>query len=41
MSPMSISISVQSIKKVFGRNPVRDGVTLDFSSGLMHGVIGP
>ena len=38
---MSISISVQSIKKVFGATPALDSVTLDFSSGLMHGVIGP
>jgi ABC-2 type transport system ATP-binding protein len=38
---MSISISVQSVKKVFGRSPALDGVTLDFSPGLMHGVIGP
>jgi ABC-2 type transport system ATP-binding protein len=38
---MSISISVQNVKKVFGRNPALDSVTLDFSSGLMHGVIGP
>ena len=38
---MSIAISVQSIKKVFGRTPVLDGGTLYFSSGLMHGVIGP
>jgi ABC-2 type transport system ATP-binding protein len=38
---MSISISVQGITKVFGRSPALDGVTLDFSSGLMHGVIGP
>ncbi len=38
---MPISISVQSITKVFGTSPALDGVTLDFSSGLMHGVIGP
>ena len=38
---MSISISVQGIKKVFGATPALDSVTLDFSSGLMHGVIGP
>ncbi len=38
---MSISISVENVKKVFGRNPALDSVTLDFSSGLMHGVIGP
>jgi drug efflux transport system ATP-binding protein len=41
MSFMAISISIQSIKKVFGKNPALDGVTLDFSSGIMHGVIGP
>ncbi len=38
---MPISISVQGIKKIFGKNPALDGVALDFSSGLMHGVIGP
>ena len=38
---MSISISVQGIKKVFNRNPALDRVTMDFSAGLMHGVIGP
>ncbi len=41
MSQMPISISVQGVTKVFGKNPALDGVTLDFSSGLMHGVIGP
>ena len=38
---MPISISVQGVRKVFGKSPALDGVTLDFSSGLMHGVIGP
>jgi ABC-2 type transport system ATP-binding protein len=38
---MPISISVQGVTKVFGTSPALDGVTLDFSSGLMHGVIGP
>jgi ABC-2 type transport system ATP-binding protein len=38
---MPISISVQGIIKVFGKNPALDGITLSFSSGLMHGVIGP
>jgi ABC-2 type transport system ATP-binding protein len=38
---MPISISVQGVTKVFGGHPVLDGMTLDFSSGLMHGVIGP
>lgn len=41
MSPVPISISVQGVTKVFGTSPALDGVTLDFSSGLMHGVIGP
>jgi ABC-2 type transport system ATP-binding protein len=36
-----ISISVQDVTKVFGTSPALDGVSLDFSSGLMHGVIGP
>ncbi len=38
---MPISISVQGITKIFGGTPALDGMTLDFSSGLMHGVIGP
>jgi ABC-2 type transport system ATP-binding protein len=41
MSQMPVSISVHGIRKVFGTNPALDGVTLEFSSGLMHGVIGP
>lgn len=41
MSLIPISISVQGVTKVFGTSPALDGVTLDFSSGLMHGVIGP
>jgi len=38
---MPISISVQNVKKVLGKTVALDGVSLDFSSGLMHGVIGP
>jgi ABC-2 type transport system ATP-binding protein len=38
---MDISISVREIKKVFGENTALDGVSLDFPSGLMHGIIGP
>jgi ABC-2 type transport system ATP-binding protein len=38
---MPISIAVQGVTKVFGASPALDGVSLDFSSGLMHGVIGP
>lgn len=41
MLQLPISISVQGVTKVFGKNPALDGMTLDFSSGLMHGVIGP
>jgi drug efflux transport system ATP-binding protein len=41
MSQPSLSISTKGITKVFGRIPALDGVTLDFASGLMHGVIGP
>lgn len=41
MSLIPISISAQGVTKVFGTSPALDGVTLDFSSGLMHGVIGP
>jgi ABC-2 type transport system ATP-binding protein len=38
---MPISISVHGIRRLFGSNTVLNGVSLDFSSGLMHGVIGP
>jgi ABC-2 type transport system ATP-binding protein len=38
---MPVSISAHGIRKVFGTNPALDGVTLEFSSGVMHGVIGP
>lgn len=40
MSQTPISISVRGIKKIFGTNPALNGVTLEFSSGVMHGVIG-
>jgi len=36
-----VSISVQGIRKTFKMILALDGVTLDFSSGMMHGVIGP
>jgi ABC-2 type transport system ATP-binding protein len=41
MSYLPVSISAHGIRKVFGTNPALDGVTLEFSSGVMHGVIGP
>jgi ABC-2 type transport system ATP-binding protein len=41
MSQLPISISVQGVTKRFGENPVLDNVSLVFSAGLMHGVIGP
>ncbi len=41
MSEKLISISVQEIRKVFGTNFALDRVSLEFSCGLMHGVIGP
>jgi ABC-2 type transport system ATP-binding protein len=36
-----ISITVREIHKMFGSNPALAGVSMDFSSGVMHGVIGP
>ena len=36
-----ISIRVQDVRKSFGVCVALDGVNLDFSAGLMHGVIGP
>ena len=41
MPEMPVSIFVRKVRKVFGRTSVLDGVTLEFSPGLMHGVIGP
>ncbi len=41
MAQAAISISVRSVKKVFGTNPALNGITLEFSSGAMHGIIGP
>ncbi len=41
MPSQSVSIAVQGVTKLFAGNPALDGVTLDFSAGLMHGVIGP
>jgi len=41
MKSMPVSISVQGIRKLFNANVALDSVSLDFSSGLMHGVIGP
>jgi ABC-2 type transport system ATP-binding protein len=37
---MSLSISVHGIRKVFGTNTALAGVTLEFSPGVMHGIIG-
>ncbi|HTP04836.1 MAG TPA: ABC transporter ATP-binding protein [Nitrospirota bacterium] len=41
MSQMPVTISIHGIRKIFGTNPALDGVTLELSSGFMHGVIGP
>ncbi len=41
MMDARISISVQDVRKVFGMTAALGGVTLEFSSGLMHGIIGP
>ena len=39
--PSTYSVSVNNVKKLFKSNPALDGVTLEFSSQAMHGVIGP
>src|SRR4051812_24125482 len=36
-----LSVSVRDLKKAFGPTVALDGVSLEFESGLMHGVIGP
>jgi len=41
MSILPVSICVRSVRKFLGNNPVLDAISLDFPSGLMHGVIGP
>jgi ABC-2 type transport system ATP-binding protein len=39
--PSPISIAVETVHKAFGNVQALKGVTLDFSAGLMHGIIGP
>ncbi len=41
MSQLPISITVQGVTKKFRGYPALDTISLDFSAGLMHGVIGP
>ena len=41
MQHIPVSISMQGVTKAFGSTVALDNVTLEFSSGLMHGVIGP
>jgi ABC-2 type transport system ATP-binding protein len=41
MELLSDSISVRGVKKTFRHVQALDGVDLEFSAGLMHGVIGP
>ncbi len=40
MLESSLSISVRGIRKRFGPAPALDGITIEFASGVMHGVIG-
>ena len=37
----SIAIKVNNIKKLLGINQALDGISIDFTPGQMHGVIGP
>jgi ABC-2 type transport system ATP-binding protein len=41
MNQLPISISVEGLQKVFGTTTALNFVNLEFSSGVMHGVIGP
>ena len=41
MPEFSVSISVREIRKRFGNSLALNGVTTEFASGAMHGVIGP
>lgn len=41
MKPESIGIDVQNIFKRLGPNQALNGITTNFESGLLHGVIGP
>lgn len=41
MKPEAIGISVQNIFKRLGPNQALNGITTNFESGLLHGVIGP
>ncbi len=40
MPQSSLSISVQNLQKNFGTLAALDGISLEFSPGLMHGIIG-
>ena len=39
--PQPLSISVRAVRKAFGDRPALNGVTIAFSPGVMHGLIGP
>lgn len=41
MQQNSIGIKVSNIKKKLGINQALDGISTNFSDGLLHGVIGP
>jgi ABC-2 type transport system ATP-binding protein len=41
MSQAPVSILVRGVWKVFRGRPALNGVTTEFSSGMMHGLIGP
>jgi ABC-2 type transport system ATP-binding protein len=41
MDKGNYSINVGSVTKTFGTNKALNGLTLDFTAGTMHGIIGP
>ncbi len=41
MSKNTFSIKVEKLRKTFKQITALDGISLDFSKGLMHGIIGP
>lgn len=41
MNEAPISISVRALSKAFGKTTALDDIHLEFSAGIMHGIIGP
>ncbi|MDR1475774.1 MAG: ABC transporter ATP-binding protein [Holosporales bacterium] len=40
-SNSGVSVQIQGLKKYFGKIKALDGISIDFTPGILHGVIGP